>query len=137
MAKSYFKQICCHGRHTRFVVFFPLPSCCVSSLLSFALTLTRPTNYFRQNIVFSYWEMSFFFLIISLFFVCFFFFRYFMLFCYYCIAFIFSCSGMFRNGPCSGMFHVPDFIDARKELFSASSVHLLLFIAKREEKLQR
>ena len=67
----------------------------------------------------------------------FFFFRYFMLFCYYCIAFIFSCSGMFRNGPCSGMFHVPDFIDARKELFSASSVHLLLFIAKREEKLQR
>ena len=26
--------------------------------------------------------------------------------------FFFSCSGMFRNVPaCSGMFHVPDFID--------------------------
>ena len=30
------------------------------------------------------------------------------------IVFIFSCSGMFRNVPeCSGMFHVPGFIDAR------------------------
>ena len=29
------------------------------------------------------------------------------------ITFIFSCSGMFRNVPeCSGMFHVPAFIDA-------------------------
>ena len=29
------------------------------------------------------------------------------------IIFIFSCSGMFRNVPaCSGMFHVPGFIDA-------------------------
>ena len=29
------------------------------------------------------------------------------------IIFIFSCSRMFRNVPtCSGMFHVPDFIDA-------------------------
>ena len=28
------------------------------------------------------------------------------------IIFIFACSGMFRNVPaCSGMFHVPDFID--------------------------
>ena len=34
LAKSYFKQICCHGCHTRFAVFFPLPSCCVSSLLT-------------------------------------------------------------------------------------------------------
>ena len=33
LAKSYFKQNCCHGCHTRFAVFFPLPSCCVSSLL--------------------------------------------------------------------------------------------------------
>ena len=30
------------------------------------------------------------------------------------IIFIFSCSGMFRNVPaCSGMFHVPGFINAR------------------------
>ena len=30
------------------------------------------------------------------------------------IAFIFSCSGMFRHVPeCYGMFHVPGFIDAR------------------------
>ena len=29
------------------------------------------------------------------------------------ITFIFSCSGMFRDVPgCSGMFRVPDFIDA-------------------------
>ena len=29
------------------------------------------------------------------------------------ITFIFSCSGMFRHVPeCSGLFHVPDFIDA-------------------------
>ena len=29
------------------------------------------------------------------------------------ITFIFSCSGMFRDVPaCSGMFHVPGFIDA-------------------------
>ena len=33
LAKSYFKQICCHSCHTRFAVFFPLPSCCVSSLI--------------------------------------------------------------------------------------------------------
>ena len=33
LAKSYFKQICCHGCHTRFAVFFPLPSCCVSLLI--------------------------------------------------------------------------------------------------------
>ena len=33
LAKSYFKQNYCHACHTRFAVFFPLPSCCVSSLL--------------------------------------------------------------------------------------------------------
>ena len=32
LAKSYFKQNYCHACHTRFAVFFPLPSCCVSSL---------------------------------------------------------------------------------------------------------
>ena len=32
-AKSCFKQNYCHACHTRFAVFFPLPSCCVSSLI--------------------------------------------------------------------------------------------------------
>ena len=32
------------------------------------------------------------------------------------IIFIFACSGMFRNVPaCSGMFHVPGFIDGPKD----------------------
>ena len=84
-----------------------------------------PTNYLRQNIVFSYPEMirvSFsLFLSLSVF--------YFtlllifikiillllLLFIFMKIIVIFSCSGMFRNVPaCSGMFHVPDFIDAQK-----------------------
>ena len=34
LAKSYFKQNHCQACHTRFAVFFPLPSCCVSSLLT-------------------------------------------------------------------------------------------------------
>ena len=33
LAKSCFKQNYCHASHSRFAVFFPLPSCCVSSLL--------------------------------------------------------------------------------------------------------
>ena len=33
LAKSCFKQNYCHACHTRFAVFFPLPSCCVSSLM--------------------------------------------------------------------------------------------------------
>ena len=33
LAKSYFKKNYCHACHTRFDVFFPLPSCCVSSLI--------------------------------------------------------------------------------------------------------
>ena len=40
LAKSYFKQNYCHACHTRFAVFFPLPSCCVSSLMTTA-TATR------------------------------------------------------------------------------------------------
>ena len=32
-AKSFLKQNYCHARHTRFNVFFPLPPCCVNSLL--------------------------------------------------------------------------------------------------------
>ena len=34
MAKSYFKQNYCHACHTSFAVFLPLPTCCVSSLLT-------------------------------------------------------------------------------------------------------
>ena len=52
---------------------------------SFAWTLTRPTNYLRQNIVFSYSEMSFFFLIISLFFFFFFSLSLFFFFLFYVI----------------------------------------------------
>ena len=84
----------------------------------------RPTNYLRQNTVYSYSEMSFFFLIVSSFFA--FFFVFFLLFYvilllfiftktmsllslinffFMKITFIFSCSGMFRDVPgCSGMF---------------------------------
>ena len=32
-AKTFFKQNYCHACHTRFAVFFPLPSRCVSSLM--------------------------------------------------------------------------------------------------------
>ena len=31
-AKTFFKQNYCHACHTKFAVFFPLPSCCVTSL---------------------------------------------------------------------------------------------------------
>ena len=34
LAKSCFKRNYCHACHARFAVFFPVPSCCVSSLLS-------------------------------------------------------------------------------------------------------
>ena len=33
LAKRYFKQNYCHACHTKFAVFFPLPSCCLSSLM--------------------------------------------------------------------------------------------------------
>ena len=94
-------------------------------LLSFAWTLTRPANYLRQNIVFSYSEMSFFFLIISLFFVFYVILLlliftktmllqepswlllsfYLINFFFMKITFKFSCSGMFQDvSACSGMF---------------------------------
>ena len=39
------------------------------------------------------------------------------------ITFIFSCSGMFRYVPeCSGMVHVPGFIDAHKNKVDSCSV---------------
>ena len=46
LAKSYFKQNYCHLCHTRFAVFFPLPSCCVSSLMTTA-TATRKVKKHR------------------------------------------------------------------------------------------
>ena len=39
LAKSYLKQNYCHPCHTRFAVFFPLPSCYVSWSLFFSLVL--------------------------------------------------------------------------------------------------
>ena len=33
LAKNFFKPNYCHACHTRFSIFFPLPPCCVSSLL--------------------------------------------------------------------------------------------------------
>ena len=33
-AKTFFKRNYCHACHTKFAVFFPLPSCCVSSLIT-------------------------------------------------------------------------------------------------------
>ena len=50
-----------------------------------------------------------------------------LLFFFMKIIFIFSCSGMFRNVPaCSGMFHVPGFIDAQNIIvaFTISSTWL-------------
>ena len=78
----------------------------------------RPTNYLRQNIVFSYPEMIrvSFSLFLSLSVFCYFtlllifikiilLLLLFYLFIFMKIIFIFSCSGMFRNVPeCSGMF---------------------------------
>ena len=47
------------------------------------------------------------------------------------IIFIFSCSGMFRNVPaCSGMFHVPGFIDAPGYRHSVRPVGLPQFFPR-------
>ena len=110
------------------------------TLLSFAWTLTRPTNYLRQNIVFSYSEMIP---------VSFSLFLYFSFFCYYTllliftkislllllfffmkIILIFSRSRMFRNvRSCSGMFRVPGFIDALVAVVSVSVVGVVSVVA--------
>ena len=37
--KKFFKQDYCHACHTRFAVFFHLPSCCVSSLIILCLRM--------------------------------------------------------------------------------------------------
>ena len=48
-AKSCFKQNYCHACHTRFAVFFPLPSCCVSSLIIVNLRNRTAGRRRRQN----------------------------------------------------------------------------------------
>ena len=98
----------------------------------------RPINYLRQNIVFLYPEkirVSFsLFLSLSVF--CYFtllliFIKIILLLLFYLFIFmkiivIFSCSEMFRNvaefSACSGMFHVPDFIDAHYQRSSKKVV---------------
>ena len=83
----------------------------------------RPTNYLRQNIVFSYPEMirvSFsLFLCLSVF--CYFtlllIFIKIVLLLLLLLLFIYFQENVFFHVPgCSGMFHVPDFIDGRYEL---------------------
>ena len=107
------------------------------SLLSFAWTLTRPTNYSRQNIVFSYPEMIrvSFSLFLSLSVFCYFtllliFMKIILLLLIFLIfmkiIFIFSCfgmfrdvpecSGMFRNVPCSGFYRQPPFTPSVRRL---------------------
>ena len=97
----------------------------------------RPTNYLRQNIVFSYSEMTrvsfslflslsvFYYVTLLLIFMkiillLFFFFSLELFLFFHVPGYsgmfrdVPACSGMFRNVPeCSGMFHVPAFIDAR------------------------
>ena len=91
------------------------------SLLSFAWTLTRPTNFNRLRqycFLILREDTSFFFLIISLFFVFFCYFTLLLIFTkiilfllfYYIffmkIIFIFACSGMFRDVPECSVFLV-------------------------------
>ena len=107
------------------------------SLLSFAWTLTRPTNLICcDKILFSHTQRGYQFLFLDYFIIFRFFFGYFtflliltktiLLLLFYYISFhenyfyffmfrdVPGCSGMFRNVPeCSEMFHVPGFIDAR------------------------
>ena len=45
LAKNFFKPNYCHACHTRFSIFFPLPPCCVSSLL----LLVFITNWKKKN----------------------------------------------------------------------------------------
>ena len=45
LEKSYFMQNYCHACHTRFTVFFPLPSCYVSSLLAELRARSAPAEH--------------------------------------------------------------------------------------------
>ena len=105
----------------------------IHSLLSFAWTLTRPTNFnlLRQNIVFSYSQrisVSFSWLIDYFsFFFCYFtllliFTKIILLLLFYYIFFSWKlflffhvpgCSGMFRNVPCSGFYRRPAILGVR------------------------
>ena len=99
----------------------------------------RPTNYLRQNIVFSYPKMIrvSFSLFLSLSGFCYFtllsiFMKIILLLLLFIFFhenyFYFSCSGMFRDVPeCSGMFHVPGFIDALPTGM-AVRVHFTFFV---------
>ena len=96
------------------------------SLITVICMESRPTNYLRQNIVFSYTRRLYEFL-----FLYFFIFRFFvilrrliftkinllllLLIFFHENNFYFF---MFRDVPeCSGMFHIPDFIDAHHKQF--------------------
>ena len=94
------------------------------SLLSFASTLTRPTNFnLLRQILFSHTQRGYQFLFLDYFIIFrFFFFWYFTLLLIFTkiillllfyniffmkIIFIFACSGMFRNVPCSWFYRRP------------------------------
>ena len=53
LSESFFKQNYCHSYHTRFDVFFPLPSCCVSWLITITL---------RHNTWFAFYNWSVFYI---------------------------------------------------------------------------
>ena len=89
------------------------------SLLSFAWTLTSPTNQLEKNNVFSYSKIIFF---VCFFFFFFFFFEFYFILCFFFIIiffffikiiFIFSCSGMFRHVPFSEFYRRPNEIAFR------------------------
>ena len=44
LAEGFFKQNYCHACHTMFAVVFPLPSCCVSSLLLWTVSTENATT---------------------------------------------------------------------------------------------
>ena len=54
LAKSYFKQNYCHACLTRFAVFFPLPSCCVSSVFTSPMVYSASPRLFDKNFVVSW-----------------------------------------------------------------------------------
>ena len=47
LAEGFFNENYCHGCHTRFALVFPLPSCCVSSLLG---TLWSDNGNVHENV---------------------------------------------------------------------------------------
>ena len=126
MANNYKRWLCEESLKTPSsrpnLIYFEFRSKPSLIVLSFAWTLTLPTNFnlLRQNIVFSYSEsirvsFSWLFHYFSFFFCSFTFLlifrKIFLLLLFYYIfftkiIFIFSCSGMFRNVPGCSMFLV-------------------------------